>query len=199
MMVKEKTMREVILKAAEKVFSKYGFYKAKMYKIAELAGISVGTMYRFFKSKEELYSEVLKSKLANLEAQVKNNIKRKEPEEALMAYISTVVDFFEREKDFLKIFIRDFGGFPVSELEEERFKLSQWYQNYIEELSKIVKTGIEKGIFKEYEPLEVILIISGAMKNLIYAKTKGMIKTSPDKIKGMLYQIFISGIKKNKH
>ncbi len=194
MATKEKVSKEVILKAAEKVFSKYGFHEAKIYKIAELAGVSVGTIYRFFKSKEELYSEVLKKKLSELQKRVEKNIKNKSPDRALKAYVSTVVDFFEEEEEFFTIFMREMGSLSI--LDEERFNLSQWYQSYVKKLSKVVERGVKRGVFENLDPLAVILAVSGAMKNLIYARTKGILKSSPQEIKETLYEIFFKGILK---
>jgi len=196
MAVKEKVSKEVILEAAEKIFSEYGFHEAKIYKIAELAGVSVGTIYRFFKSKEELYSEVIKKKLQELQKRVERNTRNRNPEAALKAYISTVVDFFEEERDFFTIFMREVGSLSI--IDEERFSLSQWYQNYTRKLARIVERGVKRGVFKELDPLGVILAVSGAMKNMIYANSRGFLKGSPEKIKESLYQIFLHGILKNR-
>jgi AcrR family transcriptional regulator len=116
-------MRERIIEAAEKIFSEKGFYEAKVYQIADLAEVSVGTIYRFFKSKEELYSAVLKKKLSELERRVEKRVKHKSPEEALRVYIETVVDFFDEERVFF-IFMREVGSLSI--IDEERFELSDW-------------------------------------------------------------------------
>ncbi len=194
MATREKASKEIILEAAEKVFSEYGFHKAKIYKIAEMARVSVGTIYRFFKSKEELYGEVLKKKLSELQRRVERKVKNKSPEGALKAYISTVVDFFEEERDFFTIFMREVGSLSI--IEEESFNFSQWYQNYVKKLSKVIERGVNRGVFKKLDPLAVILAVSGAMKNLVYAQTKGIIEMPPEEIKELLYQVFLRGILK---
>ena len=48
-----------IFKAALKVFSEDGFYRATMDKIASLSGVGKGSLYRYFKSKEELLEMLL--------------------------------------------------------------------------------------------------------------------------------------------
>jgi AcrR family transcriptional regulator len=194
MAVKEKVSKEAILEAAEKVFSEYGFHEAKIYRIADLAGVSVGTIYRFFKSKEELYAEVLRKKLSELQKRVEKNIKHKPPEKALKAYISTVIDFFEEERDFFTIFMREVGSLSI--IDEERFNLSDWYHKYIRKLAKIVERGIKRGTFKNVDPMTTIIAISGALKNTIYAQSKKVIKLPSEELKKLLYQAFIDGILK---
>ena len=196
MAVKEKVSKEVILEAAEKVFSEYGFHEAKIYRIADLAGVSVGTIYRFFKSKEELYAEVLRKKLSELQKRVERKVRHKSPEKALKAYISTVIDFFEEEKDFFTIFMREVGTLSI--IDEARFNLSDWYEGYIRKLAKIIERGISRGIFKEVDPVATVIAISGALKNTVYAQSKGLIKLPADEIKELLYQTFVDGIVKHR-
>ncbi|WP_457681760.1 TetR/AcrR family transcriptional regulator [Thermovibrio sp.] len=186
--------KKVILEAAEKVFSEYGFHEAKIYKIAEFAGVSVGTIYRFFKSKEELYSEVLRKKLLELKSRVESSVKHKTPERALKAYISTVIDFFEEKKEFFTIFMREVGSLSV--IDEERFNLTQWYREYVKELSKIVERGVKRKVFKDLDPILVILAISGAMKNTVYAQIQGLVKKEPEELKETLYELFLNGLLK---
>ena len=185
-------MKERILKAAEEVFSEKGYYNTKVYQIAEAAGVSVGTIYRFYESKEELYADVIRTKLKELEEKVSRAIRGREPEEALRAYIETVVDFFEDERNFFELFMREVGSLVIPN--EERLNLSEWYDRYTSKLSKIIEAGIRKGSFKNLHPRAVILIISGALKNLLYASVKGFIDLEPENIKETLVEVIERGI-----
>jgi TetR/AcrR family fatty acid metabolism transcriptional regulator len=51
--------KELILKASLDTFSKIGFAKATMRKIAETADIAVGTIYIYFKNKDEILQELV--------------------------------------------------------------------------------------------------------------------------------------------
>jgi AcrR family transcriptional regulator len=188
----EENLKEKILEAAEKVFSDKGFHDAKVSKIAEIAGVSVGTIYRFYKSKEELYGEVIKKKLVEMEKEVEESIKGKEPLEALKSYISTVVDFFSREQDFFEIFMMEMGSSFI--LDTERFNLWNWYRSYVEKLSKIIEDGIEKGVFRKFNPKGVFLLISGALANIDYFRLKGFLKMDPEEMKNTVQEIVLKGL-----
>lgn len=54
--------REEILLAAERMFSQNGFFKASMAEIADSAQFAMGTVYRFFKSKEEIYISLVEAR-----------------------------------------------------------------------------------------------------------------------------------------
>jgi len=185
-------MKERILEAAERVFSEKGYYSTKVYQIAELAGVSVGTIYRFYNSKEELYAEVIRTKLKKLERKVNSAIKGKDPQEALREYVKTVIDFFEEERPFFELFMRETGSLVIPN--EERLNLSDWYDRYMARLSKIIEDGIEKSIFKPLHPRATILAISGALKNLLYASVKEFVDLGPEEIKKTILEIVEKGI-----
>jgi AcrR family transcriptional regulator len=60
----ELEVKERIIESATKYFSKYGFHKTTMDEIAK--NIHKGVLYYYFKSKEELFNEVLKKELGTL-------------------------------------------------------------------------------------------------------------------------------------
>jgi len=55
--------RERILDAAERVFAEHGFYTAKVADIARHAGVADGTIYLYFKSKDDLLISLFESRM----------------------------------------------------------------------------------------------------------------------------------------
>jgi AcrR family transcriptional regulator len=60
---------EEILDAAQKVFGEFGFARAKLDDVARLAGVSKGTLYLYFDSKETLFREMVRAKIVTLLAE----------------------------------------------------------------------------------------------------------------------------------
>jgi AcrR family transcriptional regulator len=58
-----------ILDAAQKVFGEFGFARAKLEDVARLAGVSKGTLYLYFDSKETLFREMVRAKIVVLLAE----------------------------------------------------------------------------------------------------------------------------------
>ncbi len=56
---KGRRTRELLLEAAEKVFAEYGWEQASIVKITEAAGVSQGTFYRYFLSKQAVFEELV--------------------------------------------------------------------------------------------------------------------------------------------
>lgn len=51
--------RQRLLEAAEQVFANLGYYDASIVKITEAAGVSLGTFYQYFESKQTIFDELV--------------------------------------------------------------------------------------------------------------------------------------------
>lgn len=71
----KKDIAELILEAAERRFSEYGYNKTTMAEIAEDAGMSAANLYRYYKNKEDIASACTKYHI-NVKAEVLKDIVR---------------------------------------------------------------------------------------------------------------------------
>src|SRR5688572_23302911 len=55
--------RERILAAAERVFAEHGFFNTRVAEIAKVAGVADGTIYLYFKSKDDLLISLFESRM----------------------------------------------------------------------------------------------------------------------------------------
>src|SRR5258707_10336529 len=58
--------RERILDAAVRVFAQEGFYNAKVSQIAHAAGVADGTIYLYFKSKDDLLISLFENRMERI-------------------------------------------------------------------------------------------------------------------------------------
>jgi TetR/AcrR family fatty acid metabolism transcriptional regulator len=63
--------RARILDAAVRVFAEQGFYHAKVAQIAQLAGVADGTIYLYFKSKDDLLISLFEDRMTEVNAQLR--------------------------------------------------------------------------------------------------------------------------------
>lgn len=66
----ERDVKQQIIEAATKYFSKYGFHKTTMEEIAKHIHKAKGVLYYYFRSKEELFNEVLKLELNQVKSEL---------------------------------------------------------------------------------------------------------------------------------
>ena len=62
--------RERILHAAEKIFARSGFYNARVAEIAKDAGVADGTIYLYFKSKDDLLISLFESRMERVNSEL---------------------------------------------------------------------------------------------------------------------------------
>jgi AcrR family transcriptional regulator len=66
--------RERILRAAIKIFSQKGFFSSKVSDIATQAGVADGTIYLYFKNKDDLLISLFEEKMAEVVADVRERV-----------------------------------------------------------------------------------------------------------------------------
>lgn len=71
-------VKEKIVQAAITTFSKYGYDKTRMDDIAESANLGKGTLYLYFKSKEELFYDISENSIKELKEQLSKLFSKKE-------------------------------------------------------------------------------------------------------------------------
>src|SRR6187402_2020195 len=81
--------RERILTAAERVFAKSGFFSARVSDIAREAGVADGTIYLYFKSKDEVLISLFESRMEFVCAHLSRAIAAagSEPRQQLLAFV----------------------------------------------------------------------------------------------------------------
>src|SRR5882672_2167201 len=87
--------REAILAAAERVFSKSGFYATRMADIAKEAGVAVGTLYNYFESREVILSDLLTLRHNQFHAKIVAAAVAADPVERLRQIVGTCFDLMD--------------------------------------------------------------------------------------------------------
>jgi AcrR family transcriptional regulator len=101
-----------ILLAAENVFAERGYYQARMDDIAEVAELAKGTLYYYFKSKDEIYIHLLEREAKKVHEEIERRISDKASFlEALEETVFFYFEYFEKNAGFLKTFLPCLCGF----------------------------------------------------------------------------------------
>jgi len=106
---------ERILAAATEEFASKGFFGARTQAIADVAGLNKAMLHYYYRSKENLYSQVIKKAFQRILTQVLKAWSGEEPlwiraEEVIDSYL----DGFARNPGFIRIMLRELAdGGPV--------------------------------------------------------------------------------------
>ncbi len=102
--------KDAILDAARTVFSRDGYSASSMEDVAAEAGIAKGTVYLYFKSKEELYLAALLRDVKAFAAEARAEMER-EPSlrEKIEAFLRVRLEYSRAHEEFLRIYLTEYG------------------------------------------------------------------------------------------
>ncbi len=101
--------REAILDAATRVFGQRGFHDARIANIAAEAGVAAGTVYNYFKNKEEVFRSILERTDELLFQRIVSNQDLADPIERMRASLRTAFAFLEEHGALFSLYI-SIGG-----------------------------------------------------------------------------------------
>jgi AcrR family transcriptional regulator len=100
-----------ILEAARHVFARKGFAEASMDDIAQSAGVAKGTLYLYYRSKQDLYRASLREGLFALCSEIEREVDLAPTlTQVVETYVSTKVTYFEQHLDFFRLYLAEFGN-----------------------------------------------------------------------------------------
>lgn len=170
--VDKKEKKDQIITAAVREFAKKGFAKTTINDIAEAAGIGKGTVYEYFKNKEEIinsaFAYFMHSMQFDIQAILIAETNAKEKIEQTLDLFSdmnnwSTVEFIELMFDFWAEGIKsqDSRGGLLKDMDK-------FYHSYREIFADIIVQGMSEGIFKKnINPGYVAAVIIGALDGLI--------------------------------
>jgi len=195
--------RQQIIVAAKRVFSEKGFNKATMEDIAHEAELSPGTLYLYFKNKEELYASLSLRILQYLHIRVEHvNKEDLAPEQKIDALVEAMYDVYAFDPLIL------INMFHLQSSETLK-NLSPKLTSEIEELSRksigaiarIFEQGIDSGLFIDRHPVAMADIFWALFSGVIlWTTSKKIFKEEKDYLKDTLriaFEVFSRGIEKN--
>lgn len=95
--------RERILAAAERIFARHGFFAARVSEIAKEAGVADGTIYLYFRSKDDLLISLFENRMRQVNEQLRAAIADRPPCEALRAFIRAYLQMVSDEPTAVEV------------------------------------------------------------------------------------------------
>ena len=161
--------REEILLAAEQMFSQHGFFKTSMAEIAESAQFAMGTVYRFFKSKEEIYISLVEAKVDELLTQLKDATKHgPSAPEKLREVVRVKLSFADQNRNFFRIYVSEWSGFEWTVKSAFGDRVWKKYLAQIDLVANLIKDGIKAGEFRKVNAKDTSLALHGMLNSTIY-------------------------------
>lgn len=163
------THRKEILSAAEKLFAAKGFFPTTMSEIAQEAQFGTGTLYKYFKSKEDLYFTLIEEKTEEINQLVKSELSKKIPVlERIERGLHLQFEFVEENRDFFRIYISERNRFEWTVKDDLGKGIHEKMVAYIDLLAQVMRQGIKEGAFKSRDPIDLAHALVGIVNSFIF-------------------------------
>ena len=190
--------RAEILDEAEKIFAAKGFHSTTMAEIARTSGFAIGTLYQFFKGKENLYGTMVSEKLDRMYAEIREAVAGgKTVMEKLEALVSSHFNFVENNADYWKILIRAESITLLDEDTSLKEKIITCYLSHVHFVEKIMKEGIRTKVLKTIDPFSMACALNGIMTTFKFIYIMKQRRGSLSGKASSVLEIFLKGVKKN--
>ena len=179
--------RQEILDAALAVFADKGFYAAQMGEIGRRAGVTKGTLYLYFISKEEIFKTLVQESIGPQVSQLEQlacEFTGATPD-LIRLVIRTLATFLQSSDRVVlpKLILAETGNFP---------ELARYYRREVTDrtlavFEGMVRRGIERGEFREIDPKHGgRLLFQPVMFTAIWRASFGALDSEPYDYQGLI-------------
>ena len=184
--------RGIILRAATRVFARNGYFNSKVADIARAAEVADGTVYLYFKSKEEILHSIFDQNMAEAIASGRKLIENlDDPREKLRRIAKLHLERLGADRDLAVVFQVELRG---STKFMEEFSAAG-FAEYLALLRRTFEEGQRAGVFrKELNAKVAVKILFGALDematNWIISKRSYKLEPMAD----VVIDVFLNGV-----
>ena len=174
--------RREILDAALKLFSEKGYSRTSMQEIAKEAEFAVGTLYKFFPTKKDLYEALVLENAKKIHQLMMTTFEEKRTLPLLRKIVRLKWEIAEKHRSFLKLYFSELWEATFSLKGTLKGELKDMYNGYFERLVEAFKRGVEEGVLEKRSPILYALSFEGMVNNALIATIEEGIEVDPREI-----------------
>jgi len=174
--LKEEKKRE-IMKIACKLFAEKGYHNTTIPDIAKALNMSVGNLYNYFSSKEELAKEIMlyTSKLLGEKLRRVNELNtdfKEKSRRLVRSFIETALEEPELINYFLKVYLIN------REVFKDGCKGFACVSEVVTEIMVFVSDGVEEEVFRNQDFFTAFVTIMGPLGGIVFLYNEGLLEKS---------------------
>jgi len=147
-----------IVRAAAAAFGEVGYRTATLETIADRAGLSKVTLYRYVSSKEELLSLVVERTIDRFQQGLRRIIAEQRPaDDTLRRIIHYQVTLLTEHLPFLTVFFSEESGLPAP----MAARAVRAKREYDQAIARVVQEGVDTGLLRDLPPTLVVFGLLG--------------------------------------
>jgi len=161
--------RGEILDAAIRLFSEKGYHNVSIHEIAKEAEFGVGTIYKFFPNKEDLYKFLIMETAERWQHAVIQVLEQeRNPFQAIKGYITVQRELFFNNLPVVRLYYAETKGacFNIrAGFDQDLLKLRD---DRIKKLASVFEIGIKQNVFRDLDPYHMALALHGIIDAFLF-------------------------------
>ena len=161
--------KQDILNTAARLFSERDFHEVTVEDIATEVGLSKGTLYLYFKNKDELFFSIIQDRFERLYKRIKEVVQCEGPfEPCVRKFIQTYIAFFDEHRAFFKIIQSEKTRLSM----EDTFKMQDYFKKimtmYFATVNSFIRKGQKEGAIRPLNPRAVTKMLIGTIHTFTF-------------------------------
>jgi AcrR family transcriptional regulator len=177
--------------AAMRVIARRGIAAATMQDIADEAGVAKGTIYLYFRDRDELVEKTFQNAITELHRRIDSKLDTAEPfQERLRASIHSILEFFHEHGEFFRLYT----AHRVPEGDARHKRQCQYYRMRMEKMATMLDAAMATGEIRKMDPHRLAIFISEGINSIVVERVTE--KSSPplDSDVELITSIILNGI-----
>ncbi len=142
--------RQEMLTAAIELFSEKGFHNVSMQEIAKRSEFAIGTLYKFFKNKEDLYRSIIVKQSDTFHTALTRALNEEDDEiEKLRNYVKIKGAVFMDNVSVIRLYFAETRGASFNIKTGLDKEIREEYELLLQKLTGVFAAGIQKKRFQE--------------------------------------------------
>ncbi|MEA1933804.1 MAG: TetR/AcrR family transcriptional regulator [Thermodesulfobacteriota bacterium] len=142
--------RREMLTAAIKLFSKKGYHNVSMHEIAKKAEFAMGTLYKFFKNKEDLYESIIIEQADMFHEALAKALEEENGEiEKLQNYVKVKGAVFMDNVSVIRLYFAETRGASFNIKAGLDKEIRENYGLLLQKLAQVFEAGVQKKRFQK--------------------------------------------------
>ena len=142
--------RREMLTAAIKLFSEKGYHNVSMHEIAKKAEFAMGTLYKFFKNKEDLYESIIIEQADMFHEALAKALEEENDEiEKLQNYVKVKGAVFMDNVSVVRIYFAETRGASFNIKAGLDKEIREGYELLLQKLAQVFEAGVQKKRFQK--------------------------------------------------
>jgi TetR/AcrR family transcriptional regulator len=164
------TQRQEMLDAALELFSEKGYHNVSMHEIAEKAEFAIGTLYKFFKNKEDLYKTLILDQSKIFRETLMKAIEEPDDEiEKLRNYVKAKSRLFMENVFIIRLYFAETRGASFNIKAGLDTEIRQQYDQFLHTLTSVFESGMKRKQFQKIaEPHHLAVALDSITNAFLY-------------------------------